>query len=85
MNGAFWLYPVHRSMGAPHLARFMRDVGYRNCLLTHAPSHTESSGDFFIRTGAYPDFLLRLATTTGAALLKSATGLRITRPLGFVR
>ena len=41
MNAAFRLYPVDRSKGAPYLARFWRDVGYRNCLLTHAPRQTE--------------------------------------------
>jgi hypothetical protein len=41
MNAAFRLYPVDRSKGAPYLARFWRDVGYRNCLLTHAPRKTE--------------------------------------------
>ena len=44
MNAAFRLYPVDRSKGAPYLARFWRDVGYRNCLLTHAPSKTCSLG-----------------------------------------
>jgi hypothetical protein len=27
--------------GAPYLARFLRDVGYRDCLLTSAPAATE--------------------------------------------
>ena len=46
MNAAFRLYPVDRPRGAPYLARFWRDVGYRNCLLTHPSGKTEVSWRF---------------------------------------
>ena len=46
MDAAFRLYPVDRSKGAPYLARFWRDVGYRNCLLTNAQAKPMSHGDF---------------------------------------
>jgi hypothetical protein len=32
-------------MGAPHLARFLRDVGYHDCLLTRAPAAADLSAE----------------------------------------
>jgi hypothetical protein len=74
MNAAFRLYPVDRSKGAPYLARFWRDVGYRNCLLTHAPRKTEvpwrfcSLGSERTRISYYA----LLATTTCAPLCRES-------------
>ena len=72
---------LDRSKGAPYLARFWRDVGYGNCLLTHASGKTELSWRFFSwGTGAYPDFPLRSASDDHVCLRK--VDHRLCRPTG---